>query len=103
MNTDLFIGNLDRSVTSTDLEQLFSRHGRVQRAQVVLDKATGASKGFAFVSFATPEEAAQAISQLNGFDWNGRTLGVSYARPREAAGRGGHGMRTSASPPTAPR
>jgi nucleolin len=87
MSTDLFIGNLDRALTTADLEGLFSQCGRIQRANVVTDKVTGQSKGFGFVAFATPEEANEAISRLDGYEWNARPIKVSHARPKEAAPR----------------
>ena len=83
MGSDLFVGNLDRSLATKDLEELFGRYGAVQRAQVIMDKETGQSKGFGFVTFSAPEEASEAINALNGYDWNGRQISVTEARGKK--------------------
>jgi len=91
----LYVGNLSYSVSSSDLEELLSRHGTVQSAEVISDRVTGQSKGFGFVEMASEEEAQAAISALNGQVHDGRTLTVNEARPREpragGGGRGGYG------------
>ena len=91
MGKRLYVGNLDYSVTSADLEQLLSQHGTVQSADVVQDKMTGRSKGFGFVEMATDEEAQAAIAALNGKDFGGRALTVNEAKPRPEKKRGGYG------------
>jgi len=80
-------------VSDSDLQRLFEPHGAVQSAQVVVDRDTGRSKGFGFVEMETGEAAQAAISALNGQDFNGRSLTVNEARPREerGGGRGGYG------------
>ena len=85
----LYVGNLDFKVTSSDLERLFSPFGTVETAQVVEDRESGRSKGFAFVEMGTDEEAQAAIQGLNGQDHDGRPLTVNEARPREDRGGGG--------------
>ncbi|NLX96820.1 MAG: RNA-binding protein [Rhodopirellula sp.] len=89
MGKRLYVGNLDFKVTSSDLERLFSPFGTVETAQVVEDRESGRSKGFAFVEMGTDEEAQAAIQGLNGQDHDGRPLTVNEARPREDRGGGG--------------
>jgi len=92
----LYVGNLTYEMTDGDLQNLFSPHGAVQSAQVIMDRETGRSKGFGFVEMDKGEEATAAISALNGHEVNGRALTVNEARPREDRGRsssGGGGRR----------
>ncbi len=93
MGKKLYVGNLSYSVTSSDLEKLFSAHGTVQSAEVISDRVTNRSKGFGFVEMSTDEEAQAAIAALNGQQNGGRALTVNEARPREerSGGRGGRG------------
>ncbi len=84
MAKKLYVGNLPYSFSDTDLHQLFSAHGAVQSAQVIMDRDTGRSKGFGFVEMADRAEAA--IEALNDEDVNGRKLTVNEARPREDRG-----------------
>lgn len=89
---NIYVGNLPYSATDADLQQLFSQHGQVVRAQVLIDRETGRSRGFGFVEMANPEEGKAAIAALNGQDMGGRALRINEAQPREAgAGRGGFG------------
>ncbi len=81
MAKKLYVGNLSYSTTSESLQTAFSQAGNVVSATVITDKMTGRSKGFGFVEFATDEEAAAAISMLNGKEVDGRALNVSEARP----------------------
>ena len=89
MSTKLYIGNLPFDVTEDDLRNMVSEHGPVNEVTVVMDKATGKARGFAFVTMNTPEAAKVAIAALNGKDWKGRALTVNEARPREEGSRGG--------------
>lgn len=82
MSTNIYVGNLTFGTTSTDLEQLFGAHGRVQSAQVVTDRDTGRSRGFGFVEMADADEASAAIGALNGKSVGGRDLTVNLAKPR---------------------
>ena len=86
MGRKLYVGNLTYAVTASDLEQLFGQHGTVESAQVIVDRNTGQSKGFAFVEMKTDQEAQAAIAALNGKEMNGRPLTVNEAKPREAGG-----------------
>jgi RNA recognition motif-containing protein len=91
MAKKLYVGNLAFQTTSQDLQQLFAQAGTVESANVIEDRDTGQSKGFAFVEMSTDEEAAAAISQFNGKEVAGRALKVNEARPKENRGGGGGG------------
>lgn len=87
MGKKLYVGNLGYDVTDEDLEQLFVGHGTVESAVVIMDKATGRSKGFGFVEMLSDEEAQAAIAALNGKDFSGRALTVDEAKPRPEGSR----------------
>jgi len=91
----LYVGNLSYNVNESDLEALFSQFGTVQSAQVIVDRDTNRSKGFAFVEMGSDAEAQAAIEGLNGRDYGGRNLTVNEAKPREprTGGGGGYGGR----------
>jgi RNA recognition motif-containing protein len=83
MSKKLYVGNLAFQTTSEDLQELFAQAGTVQSANVVEDRDTGRSRGFAFVEMSTNAEAAAAIDQFNGKEIGGRALKVNEAKPRE--------------------
>lgn len=90
----LYVGNLSYDATDSDLQTLFTPHGTVQSAQVIMDRATSRSKGFGFVEMDSGEQAQAAITALNGKEVSGRALTVNEAKPREdrnGGGRGGSG------------
>lgn len=88
----IYVGNLPWSYGSTELEQLFSQHGQVAAAEVIMDRETGRSRGFGFVQMANDADMEPAINALNGFNCNGRPLVVNEARERTPrAGGGGYG------------
>ncbi len=91
MNTKLYVGNLSYNLTENDIEDLFSPHGPVSEVNLMLDRATGRPRGFAFVTMSTPEAAQAAITALNGKEIDGRALTVNEARPREERSGGGGG------------
>ena len=91
MGKKLYVGNLGYDVNDADLSQLFSQHGTVESASVIMDKATGQSKGFGFVEMSSDNEAQAAIAALNGQDYGGRAITVNEARPRPEGGGGGGG------------
>ncbi len=91
MGKKLYVGNLSYDMTDSDLENLFTPHGTVQSAQVIMDRDTGRSKGFGFVEMDSGDQAQAAIAALNGQEVNGRALTVNEARPREERGGGGGG------------
>ena len=86
---NIYVGNLSWSCTNDDLMQLFSQHGTVARAQVILDRETGRSRGFGFVEMPNEAEAKTAVEALNNFNFQGRPLTVNEARPREPRPGGG--------------
>ena len=90
MSRKVYVGNLSLDVGSADLEQLFADHGTVDRVELITDRDTGQSKGFAFVEMSSDAEAAAAITALDGKDLSGRAIKVNEAKPRAASGgRGG--------------
>lgn len=93
MPSKLYVGNLAYSVTSADLEQLFSQAGEVQSAIVVADKFSGQSKGFGFVEMASAGDAATAIQRFNDTELKGRNVKVNEAKPRESGFGGNRGGR----------
>src|SRR5262249_24881555 len=82
------VGNLPYSITDGDLQQMFSAHGTVQSAQVIMDRDTGRSKGFGFVEMGSDQEAQAAIAAMNGKEHDGRPLTVNEARPKTEGGGG---------------
>jgi RNA recognition motif-containing protein len=96
MGKKLYVGNLSFSTSDADLQGLFSAHGTVVSAQVIMDRDTGQSKGFGFVEMGSDQEASAAISALDGKEHGGRALKVNEAKPKEnrsggGGGRGGYG------------
>jgi RNA recognition motif-containing protein len=89
MSKNLYVGNLPFGTTTDDLRDLFAQYGNVKSAQVVMDRETGRSRGFGFVEMNDGAEAA--IDALNGKEFQGRSLAVNEARPREERPRGGGG------------
>jgi len=81
MAKKLFVGGIPFACTNDQLRDHFAQAGAVESASIIMDRATGRSKGFGFVEMATEEEAQKAISMLNGSDLDGRTINVSEARP----------------------
>ena len=91
MGNRLYVGNLSFNATEGDLMDLFGQAGQVKDVALIQDRVTGKSRGFAFVTMTTDEEAANALSTLNGKNVEGRTISVSEARPREERPSGGGG------------
>lgn len=83
MSQKIYVGNLPYSTTDQELQDLFATHGSVQSANVVTDRYSGRSRGFGFVEMGSADEAQQAITALNGSDYQGRNLVVNEARPKE--------------------
>ena len=106
MSKKIYVGNLSYHTTEGDLSNLFEQVGQVDSVNVITDRDTGRSKGFAFVEMSN-EDADKAISQFNGVEMDGRALTVNEARPREdrfgnrgsrssyGGGRGDYGGRGS--------
>src|SRR5437667_10902232 len=95
----LYVGNLSFATTENDLQDLFEQQGQVNEVRLMMDRMTGKSRGFAFVTMNDGAQASAAKSALNGREVNGRTLTVNEARPREERPRpygGGDGKRSYA-------
>ncbi|HEV2354961.1 MAG TPA: RNA-binding protein [Puia sp.] len=88
---NIYISNLSFNVTDDDLQDYFAEYGEVNSAKVIMDKFTNRSRGFAFVEMPDDEAAKKAIQELDGATVDGRTIGVSVAKPREdrASGKTG--------------
>ena len=94
MGKKLYVGNLSYNVDSSELEQLFGQHGQVVSAQVISDRDTGRSKGFAFVEMKDAGEADKATAALNGKELGGRALKINEARPKTERSAGPRGQRS---------
>jgi cold-inducible RNA-binding protein len=94
---NIYVGNIPRGVTETELRELFQAFGEISSASVIKDKFSGESRGFGFVEMPNKEEGQKALSALNGKDFKGRPLTVNEARPRtdkpRTGGFGGGGGR----------
>jgi len=91
MGNKLYVGNLSFNTTETDLQDYFAQAGPVTEVLLVQDKFTGKSRGFAFVTMGSDADAQTAITQFHGKPFDGRTLTVNEARPREDRPGGGGG------------
>lgn len=85
---NIYVGNLPREVTESELQEAFQAFGEVASAKIITDKLSGESRGFGFVEMPTDDEAEKAITGLDGKDMKGRTLTVNKARPRSDSDRG---------------
>jgi len=79
---NIYVGNLNYRVREADLQQIMEDYGKVTSVKVIMDRETGKSKGFGFIEMPNDEEAAKAISELNGAEFEGRTLVLKEARPK---------------------
>lgn len=82
-NNKLYVGNLPFASTAQDLEALFGQVGTVSVVEIIFDKFTGRSRGFAFVTMGSGEEAQKGVEKFHGYELEGRALAVNIARPRE--------------------
>ncbi|MCJ7733566.1 MAG: RNA-binding protein [Anaerolineales bacterium] len=82
MNTKVFVGNLPRSTTQEELSTLFAQAGEVTLTEIIKDRNTGASKGFAFVTMSTQSEAEKSIEMFDSYSLNEQELKVDWAKPR---------------------
>ncbi|HEV3251461.1 MAG TPA: RNA-binding protein [Puia sp.] len=80
---NIYVSNLSFNVRDEDLQEYFAEYGEVSSAKVIMDKFTNKSRGFAFVEMPSDEAANKAIQELDGATVDGRTIGVSVAKPRE--------------------
>jgi len=91
MSMKLYVGNLSFNTSTQDLEEIFGEIGTVESANLIEDRETGRSRGFAFVEMSSKEEGERAIAELNGKEFDGRELKINEAKPRENSGGGGGG------------
>jgi RNA recognition motif-containing protein len=87
----IYVGNLNFQTSEASLRDLFAQHGEVEDVHIVTDRDTGRSRGFGFVTMTDRGQAIAAIDALNRVEFDGRTLNVNEARPRENRGGGGGG------------
>lgn len=83
MGNRLYVGGLPYATTEDRLTEAFSEAGKVESAVIIMDRATGRSKGFGFIEMSTGEEAGKAIEMFDGKDFDGRNITVNEARPME--------------------
>jgi cold-inducible RNA-binding protein len=89
MPSKVFVGNLDFNTTKTEVQNLFSEIGEIRDVYLPMDRQSGRPRGFAFVEFASDEDAAKAIEKFNGYQLSGRALRVNAAEDRPRTGGGG--------------
>ncbi len=95
----IFVGNLDFGATEDSIRALFEPYGTVERVNLITDRDTGRSRGFAFVEMADAAEAERAIAGLNGANLGGRALNVNEARPKADRASSGGGFRRGGGAP----
>ena len=83
MTSKLYVGNLPFAITARELQDLFTESGAVSGVDLIFDKLTGRSRGFAFVNMASPADARRVIERFHGYDIGGRNLTVNEARERD--------------------
>lgn len=93
METKLYVGNLDYKTSEEELQSLFAQAGTVVAVNLIKDRDSGRSKGFAFVEMRTQVEMENAIKMFNSYNLNQRRLKVNIARPREKRGQRGRWQR----------
>jgi RNA recognition motif-containing protein len=86
---NIYVGNLLRTISESELKEVFQAYGTVQTASIIKDKMTGDSRGFGFVEMPNRDEAMKAIASLNGKDLKGRNMTVNEAKPRTDGPRSG--------------
>jgi RNA recognition motif-containing protein len=97
MARKLYVGNLPYNTAEQDLQELFASAGAVETVNLMRDMATGQARGFGFVEMASDEDAQNAITQLNNFQYGGRNLTVNEARPKTGGGGFGGGQKRGGS------
>jgi RNA recognition motif-containing protein len=85
----IYVGNLSYSTNEDTLRNEFGKHGTVEEVTIIMDRETGRSRGFAFVTMSNPQEATAAMEAINGTDIDGRNVNVNEARPKRSGGGGG--------------
>ena len=92
---NIYVSNLSFNVADEDLKDFFAEYGEITSAKIIMDRATGRSRGFGFVEMPNEEEAKKAIQELDGGVVEGRTISVTVAKPREERPSNGGGNRKS--------
>lgn len=90
---NIYVSNLSYNTTSASLQELFTVHGEVTSVNVITDRESGRSRGFAFVEMPNDSEGQKAINELNGTDFEGKTIVVNVARPKTERSSGGYNNR----------
>lgn len=90
---NIYVSNLNFSITSESLQELFAAHGDVESAKIITDRESGRSRGFGFVEMPNDTEGQNAISELNETDFEGKTISVNVARPKTDRSSGGYNNR----------
>lgn len=90
---NIYVSNLNFSTTSESLQELFAAYGEVESAKIITDRESGRSRGFGFVEMPNDTEGQNAISELHDTDFEGKTIGVSIARPKTERSSGGYNNR----------
>jgi RNA recognition motif-containing protein len=88
---NIYVSNISFKSSESDLRELFEQHGEVSSVKIIIDKETQRSRGFGFVEMPDDAAAKQAMSELNGYSFQGKELMVNEARPKTDAPRGGGG------------
>lgn len=88
---NIYISGLSYNTNEADLNELFSEYGEVSSAKIIMDRETGRSRGFAFVEMTDDAAGQKAIDELNGAEYDHKTIAVSVARPREERPRSSNG------------
>lgn len=90
---NIYVSNLNFSTKSESLQELFAEYGEVTSANIINDRETGRSRGFGFVEMPNDSEGQKAIDELNGTDFEGKTITVNVARPKTERSSGGYNNR----------
>ena len=88
---NIYVSNIPFKTSDSELKELFEEYGEVSSAKIIMDKVTQRSRGFGFVEMPDDTSARQAMSELNGFNFQGKDLSVNEARPKTDSPRGGGG------------
>ena len=91
----IYVGSLSYNVTADELQSFFGQYGDIEEAKLIMDRETGRSKGFAFITYATQDAAQAAVSKANGVDLQGRKIRVNIAQDRGSDRRRDGGIRSS--------
>lgn len=90
---NIYVSNLNFSTTSESLQELFAEYGEIDSVKIITDRETGRSRGFGFVEMTNEAEGQNAISELHESDFEGKTINVNIARPREERSNNGYNNR----------